>query len=209
MQAKERIETEGKTVTIRLLVQETGFPTNVVALFLQQLRGKAANSAQEQHARQARLEAAYAQLEAAGKPPSERVLARAAQVDKMVALRFLRAQHAELILSRQVEQHARRARLEAAYARLEATGKPYSCRTLARAALVALPTAQRCLKAHHPELAPSRQAQQQERQARLEAAYARLAATGKPFSGRALAREARVDKMVAQRFLRQPAGSSA
>ncbi len=127
----------------------------------------------------------------------------------MVALRFLREQHAELALSRQVEQQARWARLEEAYARLEAAGKPYSCRALARAALMALPTAQHFLKAHHPELAPSRQAQQQERQARLEAAYARLAATGKPFSGRVLARAAQVDKMVALRFLRQPAGSSA
>ena len=141
--------------------------------------------------------------------PSERVLAREAQVDKMVALRFLRAQHAELAPSRQVEQQARRARLEEACARLAATGKPFSGRALAREAQVALPTAQRFLKALHPELAPPRQVVQQERQARLEAAYARLAATGKPFSGRALAREARVDKMVAQRFLRQPAGSSA
>jgi len=209
LHAKERIQAEGKTVTIHLLVQETGFPTNVVALFLQQLRGKAANSAQEQHARQARLEAAYLRLEAAGKPPSERVLAREAQVEKMVALRFLRARHPELALFRQVERQARRARLEEAYARLEATEKPYSCRALARAAQVALPTAQRFLKAHHPELAPSRQAEQQERQARLEAAYAQLAATGKPFSGRALAHEAQVDKMVALRFLRKPAGSSA
>ena len=205
----ERIQTEGRTVTIRLLVQETGFPTNVVAVFLQQLRGKTATSAQEQHARQVRLEAAYLRLEAAGKPPSERVLAREAQVDKMVALRFLREQHAELALSRQVEQQARRARLEEAYTRLEATGKPYSCRALARAAQVAVPTAQRFLRAHHTELAPSKQVVQQERQARVEAAYARLAATGKPFSGRALARAAQVDKMVALRFLRQPTGSSA
>ncbi len=209
LQVKERIEAQGRTVTIRLLVQETGFPTNVVALFLQQLRGKAANSAQEQHARQARLEAAYARLAAAGKWPSERVLAREAQVEKMTALRFLRAQHAELILSRQVERQACRARLEEAYTRLAATGKPFSGRALAREAQVALPTAQRFLKAQHAERAPSRQAQQQERQARLEAAYARLAATAKPFSGRALAREARVDKMVALRFLRKPAGSSA
>jgi len=209
LQINERIQTEGRAVTIRLLAQETGLPTNVAASFLQQLRGKAANSAQEQHTRQARLEAAYARLEAAGKPPSERVLAREAQVEKMTALRFLRAQHPELALSRQVEQQARRARLEEAYARLEATGKPYSGRALAREARVALPTAQHFLKAHHPELAPSRQAQQQAGQARLEEAYARLAATGKPFSGRALAREAQVDKMVALRFLRKPAAQGA
>ena len=99
----------------------------------------------ERQARQARLEAAYAQLEAAGKRPSERVLARAAQVDKMTALRFLRAQHAEIVLSRQAEQHARQARLEAAYRRLEAAGKPFSGHALAREAQVGLSTAQHFL----------------------------------------------------------------
>src|SRR5260221_6051515 len=123
LHACQRIETEGRTVTVRLLVQETGLPTNVVAVFLQKLRGKTATSAQvERQGRQARLEAAYARLEAAGKRPSERVLARTAQVDKMTALRFLQQQHAELTLSRQAEQHARRARLEEAYRRLEAAG---------------------------------------------------------------------------------------
>jgi len=119
----------------------------VVAVFLQKLRGKTATSAQvEREARQARLEAAYARLEAAGKSPSERVLARAAQVDKMTALRFLRAHHAELTLFRQAEHQARRARLEAAYRRLEAAGKPFSGRALARAAQVALSTAQHFLR---------------------------------------------------------------
>jgi hypothetical protein len=155
------------------------------------------------------LEAAYARLEAAGKRPSERVLAREAQVDKMTALRFLRAQHAELTLSRQVEQYARRGRLEAAYRRLEATGQPYSCRALAREAQVALPTAQRFLRAHHAERVPSRQAEQHARQTRLEAAYRRLEAAGKPFSCRALAREAQVALSTTQHFLRAPVGSSA
>ncbi len=147
LQATHRIETEERTVTVRLLAQETGLTTNMVAVFLRQLRDKTATSAQEErHARQARLEAAYARLEAAGKRPSERVLARAAQVDKMVALRFLREQHAELTLSRQTEQHARRVRLEAAYRRLEAAGKPFSGRALAREAQVALSTAQHFLR---------------------------------------------------------------
>ncbi len=147
LHACHRIEAQGRTVTIRLLAQETGLPTNVVAVFLQKLRGKTATSAQaERQGRQARLEAAYARLEAAGKRPSERVLAREAQVDKMTALRFLRAHHAELTLSRQAEQQARRARLEAAYTLLEATGKPFSGRALAREAQVALPTAQHFLR---------------------------------------------------------------
>ena len=147
LHACHRIEAQGRTVTIRLLAQETGLPKNVVAVFLQQLRGKTATSAQaERQACQARLEAAYRQLEAARQLPSERVLAHAAQVDKMTALRFLRVHHAELTLSRQAEQHARRARLEEAYRRLEATGQPYSCRALAREAQVALSTAQHFLR---------------------------------------------------------------
>jgi RNA polymerase sigma factor (sigma-70 family) len=143
LQATHRIEAEERTVTIRLLVQETGLPRHVAAVFLRKLRGKTATSAQVE--RQARLEAAYARLEAAGKLPSERVLARAAQVEKMTALKFLQQQHAELALSRQAEQHARRARLEEAYRRLEAAGQPYSGRALAREAQVALSTAQRFL----------------------------------------------------------------
>ena len=147
LHATHRIEALGRTVTVRLLAQETGLPKNVVAVFMRQLRGKTATSAQaEREARQARLEAAYTRLEAAGKLPSERVLARAAQVDKMTALRFLQQQHAELALTRQAEQQARRARLEAAYRRLEAAGKPFSGRALAREAQVALSTAQHFLR---------------------------------------------------------------
>ena len=149
LQATHCIEAQGRTVTVRLLAQETGLPWNVVAVFLQKLRGKTATSAQEERqARLHRLEAAYARLEAAGKSPSERVLAREAQVDKMTARRFLRAHHAELTLSRQVEQHARQTRLEAAYRRLGAAGKPFSGRALAREAQVALSTAQHFL--HKP-----------------------------------------------------------
>ncbi len=48
----------------------------------------------------------------------------------------------------------------------------------------------------------SAQAEQQARQKRLEEAPARLAAAGKPCSGRALARAAQVDKSTAQHFLR-------
>jgi hypothetical protein len=76
---------------MRLLAQETGLPTNVVAVFLRKLRGKRATSAQvEREARQARLEAAYRRLEAAGQPYSGRALARAAQVALPTAQRFLR-----------------------------------------------------------------------------------------------------------------------
>lgn len=50
------------------------------------------------------------------------------------------------VTSAQAEQHARRARLEAAYARLEAAGKPYSGRALAREAQVAQSTALKFLR---------------------------------------------------------------
>jgi RNA polymerase primary sigma factor len=148
LHATQRIETEGRMVTIRLLAQETGLPTNVVAVFLQQLRGKTATSAQaERQARQVRLEAAYRRLEATGQPYSCRALAREAQVALPTAQRFLRAHHAERVPSRQAEQHARQTRLEAAYRRLEAAGKPFSCRALAREAQVALSTTQHFLRA--------------------------------------------------------------
>ena len=91
LQTCHRIEAQGRTVTVRLLTQETGLPKSVVAVFLQKLRGKTATSAQaEQHARRARLEEAYARLEAAGKPYSGRALAREAQVALSTAQRFLR-----------------------------------------------------------------------------------------------------------------------
>ena len=88
----------------------------------------------------------YGLVEGNERPHTEREIARAAQVDKMTALRFLRAHHAELTLFRQAEHQARRARLEAAYRRLEAAGKPFSGRALARAAQVALSTAQHFLR---------------------------------------------------------------
>jgi len=57
---------------------------------LRQLRGKAATSAQaEQHGRQARLEAAYSRIEAAGQAYSGRALAREAQVALSTAHHFL------------------------------------------------------------------------------------------------------------------------
>jgi hypothetical protein len=98
LHACHRVEAQGRTVTIRLLVQETGLPKNVVAVFLRKLRGKTATSAQaEREARQARLEAAYARLEAAGQPYSCRALAREAQVALPTAQHLLRThqQHKE------------------------------------------------------------------------------------------------------------------
>jgi RNA polymerase sigma factor (sigma-70 family) len=90
LHAYQRIEAQGRTVTVRLPAQETRLPKNVVAVFLQKLRGKTAISAQvERHARQARLEAAYRRLEAAGKPFSGRALAREAQVALSTAQHFL------------------------------------------------------------------------------------------------------------------------
>jgi hypothetical protein len=62
-------------------------------VFLRQQRGESAIAAQRKEAdRQARmllLEEAYTQLEATGKMPSGRALARLAQVAKSTALEFL------------------------------------------------------------------------------------------------------------------------
>ncbi len=93
-QAYNRLEAEGMPITACLLAQETGLPRNVAAVFLRQLRGEYAASAQRKearrHARMLRLEEAYSKLGAAGKTPSGRALARMAQVAKPTALDFLR-----------------------------------------------------------------------------------------------------------------------
>ncbi len=93
-QAYNRLESEGRPITARLLAQETGLPKNVTGVFLRQQRGEHAASAQRKEARKQarlhRLEGAYAQLEAAGKTPSGRALARAARVAKPTALAFVR-----------------------------------------------------------------------------------------------------------------------
>ncbi len=93
-QAYTRLEAEGMPITARLLAEETGIPQSVASVFLRQQRGEHAASAQRKEAhRQARLlrlEEAYTQLEAAGKTPSGRALARLAHVAKPTALEFLR-----------------------------------------------------------------------------------------------------------------------
>jgi RNA polymerase sigma factor (sigma-70 family) len=94
IQAYSRLEAESIPITARLLAQETGLPGNITGVFLRQQRGEHAASAQRKEtrrqARLLRLEEAYAQLEAAGKTPSGRALARAARVAKPAALAFLR-----------------------------------------------------------------------------------------------------------------------
>ncbi len=93
-QAYTRLEVEGMPITARLLAEETGIPQSVASVFLRQQRGEHAASAQRKEARKQarlhRLEGAYAQLEAAGKAPSGRALARAARVAKPTALAFVR-----------------------------------------------------------------------------------------------------------------------
>lgn len=97
LQASHRIETEGRTVTVRLLAQETGLPKNVVAVFLRQHCGEPLIAAQRKEvnrqARLLRLEEAYTQFEATGKTPSGCALARRARVAKPTALAFLRTRH--------------------------------------------------------------------------------------------------------------------
>ncbi len=93
-QAYNRLEAQGRPITTRFLAAETGLPRTLAAVFLRQQRREPATSKQlkaaRRQARLQRLEEAYAQLEAAGKAPSGRALARLAQVAKPTALAFLR-----------------------------------------------------------------------------------------------------------------------
>jgi RNA polymerase primary sigma factor len=91
MQACHRLQTQGVPITARLLTEETGIPRSVAAVFVHQQRGEQRRSAQaDRAARLLRLEEAYAQLEAAGKPPGSRALARRAEVARATAIKFLR-----------------------------------------------------------------------------------------------------------------------
>ncbi len=94
MQASSRLQPQGVPITACLLAQETTIPKSVAAVFLRQQRGESPIAAQrkeaDRQARLLRLEEAYTQLEAAGKTPSGRALARMAQVAKPTALDFLR-----------------------------------------------------------------------------------------------------------------------
>ncbi len=93
-QAYNRLEAEGMPITARLLAEQTGIPQSVAAAFLRQHRGESPVAAQrkeaDRQARLLRLEETYTQLEAAGKTPSGRALARLAHVAKPTALEFLR-----------------------------------------------------------------------------------------------------------------------
>lgn len=91
MQAYNCLQTREVPIVARLLTEETGIPKSVVGVFLRELRGEQIVSAQaDRAARMLRLEEAYAQLEAAGKVPGSRALARRAQVARATAIKFLR-----------------------------------------------------------------------------------------------------------------------
>lgn len=96
VQAYERVREQGVRVTIDRLVEVTGVPTNLVAAFLRELRGKQdyrTGTAEEQaQAHWQRLEKAYRQLVAAGTMPSGQVLARQAHTRQDTARAFLKAQ---------------------------------------------------------------------------------------------------------------------
>ena len=96
VQAYERLHEQGVRVTIDRLVGVTGVPTNLVAAFLRELRGKQdyrTGTAEERvQARWQRLEEAYRQLVAAGATPSGQALARQAHTRQDTARAFLKAQ---------------------------------------------------------------------------------------------------------------------
>ncbi len=96
VQAYQRLYEQGVKVTIDRLVEVTGVPTNLVAAFLRELRGKhcyRTGTAEERvQARWQRLEEAYKQLAAAaGTTPSGQALARQAHTRQDTARAFLKA----------------------------------------------------------------------------------------------------------------------
>jgi len=96
VQAYERLHEQGVRVTIDRLVGVTGVPTNLVAAFLREVRGKQlyrTGTADERvRARGQRLKEAYRQLVAAGTTPSGQALARYAHARQDTARAFLKAQ---------------------------------------------------------------------------------------------------------------------
>ncbi len=96
MQACQRLREQGVKVTIDRLVEATGVPTNLVAAFLRELRGKqcyrTGTAGERAQARWQRLEEAYQQLVAAGTTtPNGEALARCAHTRQETARAFLKA----------------------------------------------------------------------------------------------------------------------
>ena len=95
VQAYQRLCEQGVKVTIDRLAEATGVPTNLVAAFLRELRGKQdyrTGTAEERvQARWQRLEEAYGKLVAAGVTPSGQALARQAHTRQDTARAFLKA----------------------------------------------------------------------------------------------------------------------
>jgi RNA polymerase sigma factor (sigma-70 family) len=95
VQASQQLREQGVKVTIDRLVEATGVPTNLVAAFLRELRGKqdyrTGTDEERVRARWQRLEEAYRQLAAAGTPPSGQALARQAHTRQDTARAFLKA----------------------------------------------------------------------------------------------------------------------
>ena len=95
MQAYQRVREQGVKVTIDRLVEATGVPSNLVAAFLRESRGKqryrTGTADERAQARWQRLEEAYKQLVAAGTTPSGQALARQAHTRQDTARAFLKA----------------------------------------------------------------------------------------------------------------------
>ena len=96
VQAYQRFCEQGVKVTIDRLVEATGVPTNLVAAFLRELRGKqlyrTGTADERAQTRWQRLEEAYKQLAAAGTTPSGQALAHHAHTRQETARAFLKAQ---------------------------------------------------------------------------------------------------------------------
>ena len=89
VQAYQRLQARGETITQRRLAQEAGVTRYAAGVFLQERRG-VSKPAERQQARLEQLEAAVLQLQAAGKPVNRDALRHLAKVGDRATREFLR-----------------------------------------------------------------------------------------------------------------------
>jgi RNA polymerase sigma factor (sigma-70 family) len=152
----------------------------------------------------ARLDAAYTQLRAQGQPITITALLNMAHVRYHAAARYLWEREPQRWYSDSWSKESLRARLDAAYAELEAEKGEVSTNALRKAARVSHEAALLYLKERQAQLKPSwEEVSEPSPGERLDTAYAELEAAGRAFGTNALARLAGVSKTTARNYLRQ------
>jgi RNA polymerase sigma factor (sigma-70 family) len=117
-----------------------------------------------------------------------------------IARAFLHS-HPDLVAP-QTQRETRQARLEQICAELEAQGTWVSAERLSKVAHIGYETAQEFIRSRSQGMTPQ-EFRAQQRQLRLEEAYSKLMALGKPFGHAPLAKEARVGHLAARIFLKE------